>query len=339
MSCVNLYYGLCAVWQSVYTGLLPAEKTGVCCGSISCPELPTSPHSIARVLLERRCCGKYLSFSCQVQYPVSCSFSCDTLPVPDQTYGAIWISFPFESICCQDTFIRSIDNYILKAHCQPFLIQICGLTDKTCRQISQTSDLPRWCWPNINNRPSKYTKLWGGSITNSLNKRINFQRWKTKGSKRSALWENDGQGNSKSKTWDIQIFWPSDRPWGENRYYFEKLNDKSPGPLQDWKSFQKWQIWINKWILWLQGMYNLGQKLFVGICHLISTDCPNWVSFWRCSRRPTLFFSLTTINLSSWTLEGGVLHKSRYDQWFNCVDLGKTSMKKKRFLLGIARIT
>ena len=42
---------------------------------------------------------------------------------------------------------------------------------------------------------------------------------------------------------------------------------------------------------------------------------------WRCSRRPTLFFSLTTINLSSWTLEGGVLHKSRNGQWFNCVDL------------------
>ena len=249
-------------------------------------QLPTSPHTIARVLLERRCCGKYLSFSCQVQYPVSCSFSCDTLPVPDQTYGAIWISFPFESICCQDTFIRSIDNYILKAHCQPFLIQICGLTDKTCRQISQTSDLPRWCWPNINNRPSKYTKLWGGSITNSLNKRINFQRWKTKGSKKSALWENDGQGNSKSKTWDIQIFRPSDRPWGENRYNFEKLNDKSPGSLQDWKSFQKWQIWINKWILWLQGMYNLGQKLFVGICHLISTDCPNLVSFWGALEGP-----------------------------------------------------
>ena len=103
-----------------------------------------------------------------------------------------------------------------------------------------------------------------------------FQRWKTKGSKRSVLWENDGQGNSKSKTWDIQIFRPSDRPWGENRYDFEKLNDKSPGSLQDWKSFQKWQIWINKWILWLQGMCNLGQKLFVGICHLISTDCPNW---------------------------------------------------------------
>ena len=151
---------------------------------------------------------------------------------------------------------------------------------------------------------------------NPLNKRIILQRWKTKGSKRSVLWENDGQGNSKSKTWDIQIFRPSDRPWGENRYDFEKLNDKSPGSLQDWKSFQKWQIWINKWILWLQGMCNLGQKLFVGICHLISTDCPNWVNFWRCSRRPTLFFSLTTINLSSWTLEGGILHKSRNDQWF-----------------------
>ena len=100
-----------------------------------------------------------------------------------------------------------------------------------------------------------------------------------------------------------------------------KNSNKSPGSLQDWKSFQKWQIWINKWILWLQGMYNLGQKLLVGICQMISTDCPNWVNFWRCSRRPTLFFSLTTINLSSWTLEGGVLHKSRYDQWFNCVDL------------------
>ena len=110
---------------------------------------------------------------------------------------------------------------------------------------------------------------------NPLSKRIIFQRWKTKGSKRSALWENDGQGNSKSKTWDIQIFRPSDRPWGENRYNFEKLNDKSPGSLQDWKSFQKWQIWINKWILWLQGLYNLGQKLFVGICQMISTDCPN----------------------------------------------------------------
>ena len=34
----------------------------------SCPQLPTSPHSIAIVLLERRCCGRYLSFSCQVRY-------------------------------------------------------------------------------------------------------------------------------------------------------------------------------------------------------------------------------------------------------------------------------
>ena len=90
-----------------------------------------------------------------------------------------------------------------------------------------------------------------------------------------------------------------------------KNSNKSPGSLQDWKSFQKWQIWINKWILWLQGMYDLGQKLFVGICHFILTDCPNWVAFRRCFRRPTLSFSLTTINLSSWTLEGGVLHKSR----------------------------
>ena len=223
-------------------------------------------------------------FVIQLSGPISCQllfqlwYSTSARPVG--------ISFPFESICCQDTFIRSIDNCILKANCQPFFIQICGLTDKTCRQISQTSDLPRWCWPNINNRPSKYTKLWGGSITNPLSKRIIFQRWKTKGSKRSALWENDGQGNSKSKTWDIQIFRQSDRPWGENRYNFEKLNDKSPGSLQDWKSFQKWQIWINKWILWLQGMYNLGQKLFVGICHLISTDCPNLVSFWGALEGP-----------------------------------------------------
>ena len=165
--CCNI---LCPVWTCTM-GCAPFGKvcTLACCQlrrpasaaapsvAHSCPQLPTSPHSIAKVLLERRCCGRYLSFRCQVQYPVSCSFSCDTLPVPDQTYGAVWIRCPFESICCQDTFIRSIDNCILKAHCQLFFIQISGLTDKTCRQISQTSDLSRWCSPNMNNRPSMYT--------------------------------------------------------------------------------------------------------------------------------------------------------------------------------------